>query len=459
MSAEISEQGLEPIAARTGDTGTAARHPLKAAGGSALPSYKPDRRAGILVIIGRFLVWLLMRQWLMRLARTCWPIPRFFGYAAVTRYDDVAEVLSRHDVFKVPFADEIARLNDIGENSSTPFLLGIDDEEAHDRQLKRVMQAFKRDDIARVARLSRRSADDLISKSIPCPSTDRRRIDAIRELITRVPIEVCREYFGVEIEEPQDFADATIDVSGHLFGQATVKPSGPIDRAAAYVRLVVDRAIAQENKKQKSGQPSGDDTVLTRLVGIYRKNSNQFTWEHVRAFLMGMIVGFIPTNTMVGGHVLEMLLRKEEFMDAAREAAAAGDDDLLERTLFEAMRFMPHNPVLFRICSCDYTVAAGTSRAKTIKEDTKVLAWTMSAMFDPRQVGRPREFDPHRPASDYMLLGYGMHWCAGVFIARMQITQTFKALLAQPNLKRAGRLQLRKLFPDHLFVEFDAVKP
>jgi hypothetical protein len=44
-------------------------------------------------------------------------------------------------------------------------------------------------------------------------------------------------------------------------------------------------------------------------------------------------------------------------------------------------------------------------------------------------------------------------------IARAQITQTFKALLAHPGLDRApgraGRLGLWGLFPDHLYVVFD----
>ncbi len=451
MTAEISETTSmgEPFAAKTRSTGEAAQHP---AGERAIPSYKPGRQRGILVIVRRSLVWLLTRQWLMRLLRTCWPIPRLFRYAMVTRYDDVAEVLSRPDVFKVPFAEEIARLNDIGENSSTPFILGIDDKEAHDRQLKRVMQAFRREDIAKVTALSRTSADNAISSSTACPSSKRRQIDAIRDLITRVPLEVCKKYYGVEIEEQQKFAYATMDVSGHLFGRPTVKPRPAIDKAAAYFRAVVDQAIDGEIKN-----PGNSDTVLERLVAMQKAPDN-LTRNDIRAFLMGMIVGFVPTNTIAGGHILEMLLRKEKFMDAAREAAGAGDDDLLERTLFEAMRFMPHNPGPFRICSRDYTVAPGTSRAKTIKKESKVFVWTMSAMFDSHQVDRPREFNPHRPASDYMLLGYGMHWCVGAFIARVQIAQTFKALLAQPNLKRAGKLQLRELFPDHLLVEFDPVK-
>jgi cytochrome P450 len=150
-----------------------------------------------------------------------------------------------------------------------------------------------------------------------------------------------------------------------------------------------------------------------------------------------------------------MLLRRKRLKTAAREAAVAGDDDLLKHCLFEAMRFMPLNPGPFRICGRDYTAAADTPRATTIKAKTKVLASTMSAMLDPRQLDAPRQFNSQRPASDYMLFGYGMHWCVGTFIAQAQITQTFKALLLQPGLRRASKLKRRGLFPDRLVVRWD----
>lgn len=417
--------------------------------GDALPPYYPKRGRAKIWAIAAWLVF--PPQWILGLFRTFWPIPSAFGWAAVTRYDDVAEVLTRSDVFEVPFGAEIARLND-GEIPGTPFLLGIDDKAAHERQLKLLVQAFKREDAENCVKpVSFKFATEKVGGVKKNGS-----IDAIQELITAVPLEVCRKYFGVEeIEDPQKFADATIDVSGHLFGFPPINPDPDIDKAAAYMRAVVNRAI-----KREIDTPSRSDTVLARLVKRYQHA--ELTREHVRAFLIGMIVGFVPTNTMSGGHILEMLLQKKKFMKAARAAVEAGDDDLLKHCLFEAMRFKPHNIGVFRVCSGDHTIAADTSRAKTIKSGTKVLASTLSAMFDPRQLNRPGEFNPRRPASDYMLFGYGMHWCAGVYIAQAQITQMFKAMLARPGLRPArgasGRMKLRGLFPDHLHVQWDPEK-
>jgi cytochrome P450 len=410
-----------------------------------LPSYEPPRKPGNISPVAAWLAH--PPPWVWSLIRNLWPIPRLAGWALVSRYDDVAEVLTRSDAFGVPFGEEIARLND-GSAPGTSFMLGIDDRNAHDRQAKLVMQAFTRADVERVvAPVSYQFATNVLDGAGNGP------VDAISALITATPLELCHTYYGIQIEDPAKFASASIDVSGHLFGPPPIKPKPAIDVAAAYVSAVVQSAIDCELE-----QPSGRDLPLPRLIALHQQDSVALPVTEIRAFLIGMIVGFVPTNTIAGGHILEMLLRNREFMVAARTAAEAGDDDLLKHCLFEAMRFMPLNPGPFRICSRDYTVAAGSSRAATIRAGTKILASTMSAMLDPRQLNSPRRFDPRRPASDYMLFGYGMHWCVGTYIAQAQITQMFKALLERPGLRRAagtaGKLKRHGLFPHQLKVEW-----
>jgi cytochrome P450 len=168
-----------------------------------------------------------------------------------------------------------------------------------------------------------------------------------------------------------------------------------------------------------------------------------------------MIVGFVPTNTIAGGNILEMLLREPEYLKRARAAAREGDDDLLRHCLFEAMRFMPLNLGPFRCCSRDFILGANSSHPALIRRGTRVLASTASAMADTHQVEKPRDYKPDRPASDYMLFGYGMHFCAGVFIAQAQITQTLKALLRRGAPRRAGPLRRRAIFPDNLLIAIE----
>jgi len=143
----------------------------------------------------------------------------------------------------------------------------------------------------------------------------------------------------------------------------------------------------------------------------------------------------------------------------AEAAALADDDELLWRCLFETLRFKPINPGPFRECAEDYTIADGSPSAKRIPAGTRLLVSTQSAMFDERGVVQPKEFRPDRPSHESMVFGYGLHWCIGAFLARAQITQTFKPLLKKRGLRRApgrdGDLQTIGLMPAHLSVQFD----
>jgi cytochrome P450 len=384
-------------------------------------------------------------QLLFGFLRAVLPIPRGLGWAIVTRHSDVEEVLARPDVFKVPFAGELARLND-GAEPGTPFILGIDDPQAHDAQLQRVMAAFPRDEVAtQITIPARKDAMTILAAAEPA-----QRIDAVQALIIQIPINICVRYYGVAIDDHTLFWAAARAISGHLFGCPPIVQNTDIDNHAGYLRGVVDAAIANA-----IANPGGNATVTAGLAALITKEI--LSHAQVRAFLMGMIVGFVPTNTIAGGHILDMLLRRPSFLAAARSAAQAGDDDLLAHCLFEALRFKPINPGPFRLCEKDHIVAAGTWRSKRIKAGTKVLVSTMSAMFDSDAVERPFHFIPGRPASCLMNFGCGMHWCVGAFIARAQITQTMKALLLRPNFDRSpgpeGRLKTVGFFPESMTVK------
>jgi cytochrome P450 len=387
-------------------------------------------------------------QWLFALLRCFWPIPSFRNWVFVTRCDDVQEVLSHDRDFPVPFGPKIRELNG-GPN----FILGMEDGTEYRRYQKQVMQAFRYEDVsAVVAPMANALATQIIAES-------KGRLDAVQDLITRVPTRISARYYGVPVPESMEveFGHWTMAMSTYMFGDPTNYP--PYARAAraggARLRPIVDQAIA--DAKHAGG--AGDETVLQRLVAMQAAGAPGLSDEVIRAYLIGMITGFVPTNTMGAGHMLEMLFRRPDFMAHTRAAALANDDELLRRCLFEAMRFMPLNPGPFRDCASTYTIAAGTKRAKTVTAGMKLVASTQSAMFDGRRIANPRAFDPNRKPSESMLFGYGLHWCIGAFIASAQITQTLKPLLVRGNLRRAqgrdGQLQKLGPFPEHLVVEFD----
>jgi cytochrome P450 len=423
--------------------------PSPAPGGGPESAFDPNdlRPTGITDRLGQWFV--DNPEWAFRLFRRFWPIPHvpFTKWWMITRFDHVQEVLAHDKIFEVPFGPKVMELNG-GPN----FLLGMTADADYWRYQKQVMEAFRLDDVERiVAPQSRNFAEQIISRSAG-------RLDAVQDFIARVPTLLCESYYGVAIADDikTEFAQWTLAMSTYMFADPTDRPA--YRRAALaggkQVQDVVDRAISAAK-----GAPTGRDTILERLPEMQGRGAPGLTDAVIRAFLIGMVTGFIPTNTMAAGHMLEMLLRRRDFMAPARAAARAGDDDLLNRCLFEAMRFKPLNPGPFRDVVADYTISSGMKRPKRLRCGAKLLVGTQSAMFDERRVDNPRDFNPGRPPSHYMLFGYGLHWCVGAFIAQAQITQTLKALVLQDRLRRAdgpdGQLRLLGPFPEHLIVEFD----
>jgi cytochrome P450 len=390
-------------------------------------------------------------HWLFWVLREFWPIPRLGKWAFVTRYDDVAEVLEHDVVFQVPFEKKVRKLNNCPEEGPN-FLLGMQRGEEYWLCQRQVMQAFPRNEVTKFVTPFAAEFSKTIIANAQQTSNGTKSLDAIEGLITRVPILICKKYYGLEIPERHevDFGHWLIAMSLYTFGNPFDNPRYERAATAAGIRVreLIDDAISRAKE-----HPRASNTVLHRLLAMQPRESN-LSDVVIRSYLIGMITGFVPTNTMAAGHMLEMLLDRPEFMAAAREAALAGDDERLTRCLFEAMRFMPLNPGPFRICASDYTI-----RKTTIKKGTKLLAGTESAMFDRRRVVRPRTFNPDRPPTDYMLFGHALHWCVGAYIAQAQITQTFKALLVEKHLRRArgriGKLETLGPFPWHLHVEFD----
>src|SRR5262245_34318405 len=75
--------------------------------------------------------------WVYGLLRDLWPIPTWSGWAMVTRYDDVQEVLRHDKVFEVPFGPNVELLND-GPN----FLLGMTDSPEYRQVYRDIVAAF-----------------------------------------------------------------------------------------------------------------------------------------------------------------------------------------------------------------------------------------------------------------------------------------------------------------------------
>jgi cytochrome P450 len=199
--------------------------------------------------------------------------------------------------------------------------------------------------------------------------------------------------------------------------------------------------------------------VLGRCLVLQKANLPGMDDLGIRNNLIGLVIGAIPTISKACVQALDLLLDRPEALASAQAAARAGDDPLVAAHVFEAFRFNPINPLIYRRAAHDAKIAAGTLRARNIPKGTMVLAMNLSAMFDPLRIEAPESFRTDRPWGEYMLWGYGMHTCFGAYINRAVMPAILKPLLAKPGLRRAagdaGRIDSGGTpFPQHFSVEW-----
>jgi cytochrome P450 len=367
------------------------------------------------------------------------------GTAIVTRYQDVVEVLDRNADFEVVYEPKMRAITG-GEN----FFLGMQDSALYQRDVSNMHLAMRRDDVAAIVEpAARRLAEQLLAKQTS-------RIDVPKDLSLLVPTAIVTDYFGIAGAQNDDLIDWATLMFWYLFIDLAGDPAlarKALDAAAA-CRSVIDAAIAG----RKAAGTAKDD-VLGRCLVLQKANQPGMDDLGIRNNLIGLVIGAIPTISKACVQALDQLLDRPQALETAQAAARGGDDALLAAHVFEAFRFNPINPLIYRRAACDATIAGGSLRARKIPKGTMVLASNLSAMFDPLKIEAPESFRTDRPWGEYMLWGYGMHTCFGAYINRSVLPAILKPLLAKPGLRRAagnaGQIDGGGTpFPQHFSVEW-----
>ncbi|GAC1469833.1 MAG: hypothetical protein PVSMB7_19780 [Chloroflexota bacterium] len=356
------------------------------------------------------------------------PILVTHGFAVVTRYEDVQEVLERDNEFTV------ALYTPKMEAITGDFILGLDNTPQYEHDHAELRLALRRDDLPRLAESITREAEGIVTRVGSQGS-----LDVVSDYTDVTPARLVSTYFGTPGPDDATLISWARMLFDEIFINVKNDPAvhnsamGAAQEMCAYLDDLI-----QTRKSESTGIGAGQDDVLGRLLHMQKLSDSGFDDTAIRSNILGLIVGWIPTTSKAVAHAIDELLRRPEQLAGAQEAARRNDDELVASYMFEALRFHPQNFGLLRRCAVDYTVARGTDRATTIPVGTVTLVATQSAMMDHHVVDAPTEFRLDRPPSTYMHFGFGMHTCFGQYINRVQIPLLGKVLLRQRNLRRAG---------------------
>lgn len=98
-----------------------------------------------------------------------------------------------------------------------------------------------------------------------------------------------------------------------------------------------------------------------------------------------------------------------------QRAELAADPALIPNAIEELLRYEAPSPVNGRV-----TTRPVTLHGTTIPAGSKVLLVTGSAGRDEREYPEPDRFDIHRTVRQHVSFGYGIHFCVGAALARLE---------------------------------------
>lgn len=349
------------------------------------------------------------------------------GFTLVTRFPDVTEVMSREKIFTVKLY--ASRMDPVVDG---PIMLSRDQTPINWRE-KGIMQAMlKPEDLERVRRLAGEIADEALDAA-----ASEGRIELVNKLGRYVPIRICGEYFGFPGPDLASMYRWSVATQTDMFKNLQNDPDVHKNSVRAGEEMM--EYLAQLLKKKKSEahrkriKPPQD--TFSRLVRTHFPGELGFDEHRLIVNVAGLLIGAGETTSQAIVQVVEQILSRPEIKAEAIAAAAGPDPDQFDRYVWEALRFNPINPLVFRVCESDYTVAAGTPRATRIPAGTLVFSCTASAMFDEDVVPEPDAFRTGRPDFASLHFGYGHHTCLGRYVATAMIPEAVRRVLLRGDVR------------------------
>lgn len=249
--------------------------------------------------------------------------------------------------------------------------------------------------------------------------------DVIGGLALPLPVRVIAEMLGVELQRQHDFKRWSDIMVGRM-----MRPSASAEQVAyedAEQRAFEDYfRWAIEDRRQNPG-----DDLVSALVQAEERDQ-RLTADEVFAFAGLLLVAGNETTTNLIGNMVLALLRHPDQLDRLRAAPSK-----IPQAVEEALRYDSPVQMLFRIAREDVEV-----HGQAIPKGAMVWPILGSANHDASRYEEPRRFDISRDASGHVAFGYGIHFCLGAPLARLEARVAMEELL--PHLAGA-RLSERPL--------------
>lgn len=260
----------------------------------------------------------------------------------------------------------------------------------------------------RLADLAKRYVDKMASMNGQC--------DFAQDIAMQLPLNVILDILGL----PESDYPRMLKLTQELFGSADEELSRGSDPDDLIAVVNDFFAYFTQITQDRRANPTDD---LASVVANGRINGEELSMmQTISYYVIAATAGHDTTASAIAGGV-QALIENPAQLELLRN-----DPSLVATAADEIIRWVTPVKHFMRTATEDYTISG-----VTIKKGESVLLSYPSANRDESVFDRPNEFDITRSPNKHLSFGFGVHYCLGAMLARMEI----KALLTEliPRLK------------------------
>lgn len=339
-----------------------------------------------------------------------------FGTYALTRFDDVYNVLRDHATFSS--AQGIAP--GLSEGGAVMSTMITADPPRHTRLRALVNSAFTPRMIARLEPWMREVVEDLIREA----DGD---VDIVDRLTYPLPVMVIARLMGIPESDHAQFkrwSDAVVGVTD--FG-VSESAKDEIREMFAYFSEII--AARREDAQQD----------LISAVVHAEIDGERLTDRELLGFCLLLLVAGNETTTNLLGNLLAIISTDVDIQGQLRD-----EPTKIQAAVEETLRYDSPVQALWR-----RTTKPVVLQGVDVPEGSGILVGFAAANRDWRAFPEPDTFKLDRGLSRHVAFGYGIHYCLGAPLARVEAKIAIEALLTNFPQIRAGSRPARRV-PSHL---------
>ncbi|CAG7598950.1 Putative cytochrome P450 YjiB [Paenibacillus solanacearum] len=251
---------------------------------------------------------------------------------------------------------------------------------------------------------------------------DKGAMDLVHDLAVPLPVIVIAELLGVPPKDRDLFKEwSDILVKGpeentdEAFYQVMAEKGQAIEQLNDYFARIVD---------ERRVQPRDD---LISLLLSAEIEGEKLTDKEILGFSTLLLAAGNETTTNLITNAVRLLTEKPELQQRLRN-----DPELTASFIEEVLRFYPPIQAIGRVATADVEIGG-----KQVKKGDQVISWVASANRDETKFDDPETFLIDRKPNAHLSFGFGIHFCLGAPLARLESQIALRAMI-----ERMGDIRL-----------------